>query len=448
MVEIIGFRALRFAPDAIGSYADVTAPPYDIINDRELRRLWECHPFNVVRLILPAGDLPVEQREEGYRRAAERLRAWKRQGILVADARPSLYLYRQRFHLPDGQPKTRQGFFGLARLTDWGQGICRHELTLPGPVTDRLRLLEACRANLSSAFGLYSDPQQEVVGVLAAEAEGRPPEVEVTDDAQVWHGLWPVSNRQAIRVVGELLRDRPVVIADGHHRYTAALAYRNCQRAACPHAEQPAPWDYVLFYLDAFEDPGLAILPTHQVVCGLNGFVPATWLEHLAERWTVHKLPDLGALVQALAARDGAPQVALGVVVAGGHCYLLEVGRPAAREAPEEALDVSVLRRELIAPLLGQHGAVADLERHLRYTHSAQEASAWVSGGQADVAFILRATPLEQVRAVALAGRVMPQKSTYFYPKLLSGLVFYDHTERNDRACPLAERAISEERTF
>ena len=426
MVEIIGFPALRYAPTRVGSLAGVIAPPYDVIDDEELRRLWASGPHNAVRLILPAGDLPPAERSGGYGLAAERLRAWKEQGILVPDPQPSIYLYRQRFTLPGEGPRVRQGFFALVRLTGWGAGIHPHEGTLPGPVCDRLQLLEACQANLGSIFGLYADPQQEVMAALLEGVDERAPAAEGVDGHGIWHGLWPVSEPGVLRRVTSLLRQRPVVVADGHHRYTAALTYRDRKRAADGAAGQVSPWDYALFCLYAFEEPGLVVLPTHQVVAGLRGFDA----DRLAAEpdLTGHELPSLAALLEALARPAPADVAVVGVVVRGPRYRLLELERPAQPATPEEALDVSLLRRRLVEPLLRRHGAGTHLEPHLRYSHQAEQAAAWVVAGQADVAFLVRPTPLDQVRAVALAGRLMPQKSTYFYPKVYSGLVFYDHT--------------------
>ncbi len=440
MVDISGFRALRYAPSFRASLSEVVAPPYDVVGREQLRRLWEQNPHNVVRLILPAADLPPAERERGYVLAAERLRGWKDEGILIPDEQPSLYLYRQQFRLPNGEEKLRQGFFALVRLAAWGDGIYRHELTLPGPVSDRLRLLEACGANLCSIFGLYSDPKGEVIGWLTRAAECREPAGEAVDDRGVWHGLWQVSDPAVLRAVSAAMRDRPVVIADGHHRYTAALEYRNLRRTT-DHSGGPAPWDYVLMYLDALEDPGLVVMPTHQVVHSLASFTPPQFLAFMEHRFAVFEQPSLAALLEKLVQLGEAPEVVLGVVLRGARYYLLIAARPASPEAPEEALDVSVLRRWAVQPLLELYGADGDLEAHLRYTHEAPEAAAWVSTGQADVAFLLRPTRLEDVWSIALANRVMPQKSTYFYPKLLSGLVLYDHALWQEDPRPLAERA-------
>ncbi|MDI7276290.1 MAG: DUF1015 domain-containing protein [Anaerolineae bacterium] len=443
MVDILGFRALRYSPSFAASLSEVVAPPYDVIDPCQLRQLWGRNPYNVVRLILPAADLPPAEHDRGYRLAAERLQSWKDRGILVADAQPSLYLYRQHFRLPSGEERVRQGFFALARLTEWGGGIYRHELTLQGPISDRLRLLNACQANLSSVFGLYSDPHGEVIECLTGAADGLPPISEAVDDRGVWHGLWQVSDPRVLRAVAGLVRDRPVVVADGHHRYTAALEYRNRQRARGRNGRDHAPWDHVLLYLGALEDPGLVVLPTHRVVHSLRGFAPARFVAAMQEGFAVHEQPSLAALLERLASLVDAPGVVLGAALQGARYYLLETARPASPQAPEEALDVSVVRRRIVEPLLAQHRADADLAAHLRYTHDASEAAAWVSTGHADLALLLRPTPLEQVRSIALANRVMPQKSTYFYPKLLSGLVFYDYALWQEDPSPLAQPAAS-----
>lgn len=424
MVDIMPFRALRYAHPFSDPLSSVVAPPYDVIGPAELKQLWERSQHNVVRLIRPAADLPAAERERGYHLAPERLRTWKKEGVLVPDDRPSLYFYRQRFRLSGGQMRTRHGFFALVRLTEWGEGVFRHELTLPGPVSDRVRLLGACQANLSPVFGLYSDPEQEVTGLLVEGSEDVPPIGEVQDDHGVWHGLWQVSDPAIIGRVVAFLRERSVVIADGHHRYTAALQYRNSCRAA-GHADGEAiPSDYALFYLGALEDPGLAILPTHQVLHGLAGFTPEGFRALMEDHFSIKEEQDPAAVLDGLTESQDA---LLGAVVQGGPGYLLRAARPENPAAPEEALDVSLLRRYAVEPLLRHYDAVGNLEGHLRYTHDAAEAAGWVRAGEANVAFIVRSTPLEQVRTVALARRVMPQKSTYFHPKPLTGLVFFDH---------------------
>jgi uncharacterized protein (DUF1015 family) len=233
-------------------------------------------------------------------------------------------------------------------------------------------------------------------------------------------------------------------VADGHHRYTAALQYRNRRRLAGPNGGHTAPWDYVLFYLGAVEDPGLVILPTHQALRGLDGTSSESLLGRLGAHFALHEEPALAALLLKLSTLADAPEVVLGAVVQGSRYYLLQASRPERPGAPEDSLDVSTLRRWGVEPLLEACGAPADLEAHLRYTHEAPEAAAWVSTGQADVAFILRPTPLAQVQSVALAGRVMPQKSTYFYPKLLSGMVFYDYACWRPEVCPTREQKVPE----
>ncbi|MGQ9681534.1 MAG: DUF1015 domain-containing protein [Anaerolineae bacterium] len=422
MVEVRAFPAVRYTPSFKGDYGQLVAPPYDVIGPADLQRLWDRSPYNVVRLILPAGDLLPDQRDRGYQLAAERLRRWKAEGVLVADPNPALYYYRQQFQLAHGRRLTRQGFFALARLTEWNQGIYRHELTLPGPVSDRIRLLEECHANLSSIFGLYSDPTHEVAAMMAERAEAVPPAVEVVDDGGVAHALWVLDEPALVQRVTSLLRDRPIVVADGHHRYTAALEYRNRRRAEGQ--EGLASWDYVLFYLTALEDPGLVILPTHQVLHGLPGFGAERFVTAMQSAFTVQELPTLTVLMEHLDRSETEPDVFLGAVAREGRCFLLQASRP--QTALEDALDVAILRRWAVAPLLADNSSAANVEAHLRYTHDAAEAAAWVTGGEADVAFLLRPTPLDAVRTLALAHKVMPQKSTYFWPKVLSGLVIHD----------------------
>ncbi len=419
MPSLRPFRALRYDP-AAGDPAALISPPYDVITPDQQARLLARHPRNSVRLDLPAEE-PGDEPGARYRRAAAALAAWQADGTLRRDARPALYVYEQAYRLPGTlEPRTQRGVFVELRLEPYGPtgSIRPHERTLGGPKADRLALLRATHANLSPIVGLYRSPDGasaallETLTVAAAD-------VEACADDGVRHRLWivPVEEGAVERPAAELFAAAaggPLTIADGHHRYETALAYRD---------ERPAA-DHVLALLFDVAATELTILPTHRLV---RGEPSGEELLEAAERlFRVERLASAEDLLRRLEGpRDGQRlglyTRGLGALLSPRH-EALEPLLPAGAPDVLRWLDVSVLAAALEA-LLGVDGE-ATAGGHLAYEKDAREAVAAVDRAGAASAFLLDHTPVEAVLAVAEAGELLPQKSTYFYPKPATGLVF------------------------
>ncbi len=431
MPEIRPFRALRYDPETVGDPGQVVAPPYDVIGADLQRALLARHPRNAVRLDLPQGE-PGEDPDERYRRAARTLTAWRSDGTLRKDPRPSVYVYEQVYRVPGTHvERTERGFFARLRIEPFGPGssVLPHERTLSGPREDRYRLLRATGINTSPVVGLYEDPSGGARAALAAVA-ATTPVTDISDDDGVRHRLWVAPDEGEGSAAATLVAAAaagPVFIADGHHRYETAVRYRDERRTAS--TEQDPAFDFLLMlFLDAADR--LTVLPTHRVVRGIG----PDGLAHLSGR-----LPGLftvtEATPEAMVARfEAAGELAggagrFGLVTREGS-WLLEACRDAftalattGNEAVR-ALDVSLLAATLDHVLGIDAAAVAGGER-ITYTKSAAEAVALVASGAdgVDAAFLLEPTPVASIVAVARDGDVMPQKSTYFYPKALTGLV-------------------------
>jgi uncharacterized protein (DUF1015 family) len=425
MATIKPFRALHYNPTAVPSLAAVIAPPYDVIDDAHWQRLHDRDPHNIIRLIL-------NRDSDRYASAAQTLSAWWRERILVQDERPALYYYVQNFTVPDLGSLERRGLIAAVRLERFGEGsIYPHERTFARAKEDRMRLVDACRTNLSPIFGVYAHHVETGAAaerVRAAQA----PWIDLTDEIGERHRVWRIDDAATLQAMTESLAGAPVFIADGHHRYEVALAYRDRRREQGD-VDPAAPHNFVLMYLGAMEDPGLVILPTHRVLRSLPDRGPSTRDQlgryFVSERYP-HTAEALTAMTAALEAPDAVPSV--GVCVKGDKSLeLLRVRdgvldevlgsvHPTVRCLGVTVLDALVLRR-----ILGIDCTAAAQAGELRYTHRAAEAVDLVDRGEADAAFLMRPPSMREVEAVCLAGETMPEKSTYFYPKLLSGLVLH-----------------------
>ena len=440
MPDLRPFRALRFEPSSVGDLGAVVAPPYDVIDAPTRAGLVARHQANVVRL-----DLPVEELGDGlddrYRRAARTLAAWRSDGTLRKDPHPSIYIYEQRYLVPGTDvERVQRGFFARLRLESYGpeSGVLPHERTLSGPKEDRYKLLRATGVNTSPVVALFDDPSGATEERLAAVAAG-PPDVDVTDDDGVCHRMWalPASGDGPASVVaGQLLAAAgagPITIADGHHRYETALRYRDERRMTRSCDEDPA-FDYVLALLLEATKQILTVLPTHRLVRGIGSDGAAQLLARAPELFDVTPVASGADLVAAFAGSDagaagGRGRVGLwtrsggAVLTARRSAFdpLLPTGGEAVR-----GLDVSMLGAALeqLAGIDAAAVAAGDVE----YTKSAADAIHAVDAGTGiDAAFLLEPTPVASIEAVAREGDVMPQKSTYFYPKALTGLVINPH---------------------
>ena len=411
MAEIQPLRALRYDPSVAGPLQDLIAPPYDVIDAEQRAELVARSPYNVVAIDLPVGYHP-------YEHAAAAFAHWRRCGAVVEDEGPALWALRQDYTGPDGRQLTRQGFLCRVRVTDYGPGLIRpHERTHPGPKEDRLKLTRATRTNLSPIFSLYSDPERTAWRALEPHTQAEP-WGEATDDEGTRNRLWRVGDETAIAAVTSALAGVELLIADGHHRYETARAYAEEIGGEGPHR-------YVLMCLVALQDPGLTVFPTHRLVKDTTPAQQEALAATLKADFEIERADDLDP------GKPGGP-LALGYLDAHfKQPYRLTLKDQNIADAalagmpePYRCLDAAVLEALLLkGPLELTDDDISHLHR-FGYARTAQQARELVESGAFDLAFVLRPTPVEQVREVAEAGVSMPPKSTYFFPKLPTGLVF------------------------
>jgi uncharacterized protein (DUF1015 family) len=431
MSEIIPFKALRYDPHQV-KQEDVLTQPYDKITPEMQTKYYERSAHNLVRIILGKSGETDTDVFNVYTRAAEYLHDWRSGGILKQDAEPGIYAYAQTFTIPGtADLAERRGLIALGRIHDYTDGVVyRHELTHSGPRVDRLNLLRATRAHFGQIFMLYSDPQRQVEALLRAKTEDDP-DTSVLDEYETLHRLWRIHDPALIQAVQQSIRDKKLLIADGHHRYETALAYRDERRAQSGSADTNAAHEFVMMTLVPMESRGLVILPTHRVVHGLATFDRERMLE-AAERFFDIDRIDLrteSRSATTLLSEAGANGTAFVAVTRQGP-YLMRAKKTAVEEALGQVsdlqrnLDVVQLHRIMLERVLGiSEEAIRNLQ-NVRYERDAFEAISWVRQG-ANVAFLMNPAKIEQVRDIAFAGQVLPQKSTDFYPKLLSGLTIY-----------------------
>ena len=413
MAEVRPLNALHYNLAAVPSLADVIAPPYDVIDDRRRAQLLARSPFNVVEIDLPRAP----EGGDPYEHAAETLEEWALQGILTADRDPALWALAQEFEGPDGVRRTRRALLCRVRVTDYGPGLVRpHERTQPGPKQDRLRLTEATRHNLSPIFSLHpGDAWRHVEAFTRAE-----PWAEVVDDDGMTHRVWRIDDPEAHRTVAAQLADAELLIADGHHRYETARAYADAIGGDGNHR-------YTLMALVALEDPGLAVFGYHRLLSNLGEPGPR---EALRDAILAAFEVDEVSLERLDPAGDDGIGV-FGYIDAhhrrGFRLRLkdpagLAAAMPHASEA-HRTLDAAILETLLLRDALGMTSEDIEAKRGIGYTASAERALAALDEG-VHAAFLMRPTSVDQVRAVAAAGETMPPKSTYFYPKVPTGIVF------------------------
>jgi uncharacterized protein (DUF1015 family) len=413
MATIEPFRALHYDRDRVGGLQPVVAPPYDVIDDAQRADLLARSPHNVVEI-----DLPVSA-DDPYAHAAAVFEQWQRDGVLVRDEEPALWALEQDYTGPDGQRRTRHGFFARVKVEDYGSGRIRpHERTHPGPKEDRLRLTRATKANLSPIFSLYDDPAGAAWGALAAHLDDAPWS-EVTDEDGTAHRLWRVADEEAIANVTAALAPAELLIADGHHRYETARVY---------HEEGGA--GHVLMCLVALQDPGLTVFPTHRLLTGLDDGRREALRDTIQRDFEVE--PVDAAQLEPSGDGGGWGRVQMGYLDAHHRRPLMltlrdpEIAAAALpdKPAPYRALDTAVLEALVLEGALGMSEDDISHLNGLDYARNAEQARERVESGAAEAAFFMGATPVERVRDVAATGESMPPKSTYFFPKVLTGMVF------------------------
>jgi uncharacterized protein (DUF1015 family) len=437
MAYIAPFRALRYDPARV-DLTRVVTQPYDKITPAMQNRYYDADPHNLVRIILGKPQATDHLGENIYTRAAASFQDWRQRGIFLQDPQQSLYQYIQRFHPPGGGAELeRRGFIALGKIEDYSAGVVhRHEQTLAKPKADRLELLRATRAHFGQLFMLYSDPAAEIDGVLSANsAEDMEIGIEVRDEYGVLHQVRRVSDRALVELVRGRMRDKKLIIADGHHRYETAINYRNERRAthgpASASSELP-PYELVMMTFINMNSPGLVILPTHRVVHGLDSFSPDALRDRARDYFGVEEVDpsiDPARAVRILREARQAGTALLGVTA--NRAFLFDTPRALASNLfrgfslRQQSLDVVQLHKCLLEGVLGiSEEAIRD-QTNISYVRDAAEALARVREGAANAAFLMNPVPMQQVRDIAFAGEVLPQKSTDFYPKLLSGLTIY-----------------------
>jgi uncharacterized protein (DUF1015 family) len=433
MAHIEPFRAFRYQSTKV-ALDQVATQPYDKITPAMQDRYYAASPYNLVRIILgkrQSGDGPENS---PYTRAAESFRDWRREGILRQDPEPSIYRYVQRFSAPsptssDVLQFERQGFIALGKIEDYSAGVVfRHEQTLAKPKADRLDLLRATGAHFGQIFMLYDDPGAEVEQALAL---ADPPTMEMTDEYGVSHLVWKISDPHTINEVRNKMREKKLIIADGHHRYETALTYRNERRAGENAEASPVPYEFVMMTFVNMASPGLLILPTHRVIHGLANFSADNFKAGASRFFSVDETdhdvsPERASSMLREAGQTGTAMMAL----TSDRAFLLS--RP---KTPHEVfknvslrqqcLDVVQLHKCLLEQVLGISEAAIRDQTNVSYIRDSEEAINSVRSGKANVTFLMNPVKMQQMRDIAFAGEVLPQKSTDFYPKLLSGLTIY-----------------------
>ncbi len=414
------FKGILYNPELLTSADGLICPPYDVVSPAFQQKLYNCSPFNAIRL-----ELPMEA--DPYEAAASRLAEWLQAGELQHDSVPAIYPYFQTFEDSDGVSHTRCGFFAAMRLYDFSEKkVLAHEKTLSGPKADRLNLFRKTKTNISSIFGLYADESKTAERVMKRFAGANEPVIDAEFQG-VKNRMWRITDPELVAQFQHSVQERAVYIADGHHRYDTGVNYRNERAAANPSHTGQEPYNFILTYLANIHDEGLLIFPIHRLVHSLAGFDLAVLKTALEEHFTLTDLQDRADVKRFL---DREPSNFTYGVVSTGSVFGITL-----KSNPETLVDPSrpeVLRRLglvllhdlILGKLLGISQEAMAKQSNLLYVHDDREVFEAVESGKVQVGFVVKPTTVEQVLAVSETGEVMPQKSTFFYPKIMTGLVF------------------------
>ena len=441
MAIVSPFRGIHYDGKKVGDLSEVVAPPYDVISPEEQKRLHLRNLRNIVWIdfgMEKEGDGPSENK---YTRAAGYFRTWRSEGTLVRDGSPAFYYYEQEFSIPGRGDFVRKGFLGALRLSAFGEGtVFPHEKTHSRPKEDRLRLMRATQAHMSPIFALYSDPSDKVASALIGKAK-RAPDFLATDDLGVKHRVWTVDDPAVLAATAGQMRDRKIFIADGHHRYETALAFRDEMREKHGMRKEAA-YEHVLMFLCNMDDEGIVILPTHRGVHSLEGFTEESFAEKVRARLPMETRK--GSPEDAMRAVEAAGREGKAIAwSAGGDQFHLVTFPDLPRFCEERlsgfpaslrTLDVVMLHGFLFEQVLGITPEAVTAGQHVRYYKDPAVAAADLAGGSIQAAFFLNPVTVEEFRDVSLSGHVLPQKTTFFYPKILTGLLI--HSVRGDETLP------------
>jgi len=434
MAGIAPFRGIRYNAHKVGDLSKVVTQPYDRIGPELQEEYYALHPYNLVRLIQGRKHEDDTADQNVYTRAREYYQAWIDAGYLQREGKQALYVYHQTFTLPDGSQRTRKAFVAALRLVDFSEEIVLpHERTLSGPKIDRLNLMRATAFDFEQIFMLYPDAENRINALLDAATAGKAPDEDVEElfEKDVRQQLWVVDDADVVAsVMGEMAPKTGLIIADGHHRYETALNYRNEMRAKHPEAPANAAFNSVMICFVSMDDPGLVILPTHRLIYGYKAKTTSQILDGAGRYFEVTPLAGRDELEKALSQATGEDR-RLGFY--DGRYFLLRlISRVSMDElVPERAaewrqLDVSILHELLIERVMGITKKQVEAKEHLDYYRNLDEALARVDSGEGTCVFILNPTRIGEVKACSDRGEKMPQKSTDFYPKMISGMVMMD----------------------
>jgi len=434
MADIIPFKGIRYNKELIKDPNLVMTPPYDVISPAQQEMYYNRDEYNMIKLDL-VKELPTDtDKDNRYTRASNTFSQWLSNRVMVGEERPSIYFYEVSY-TKYGPEKTMKGFIALCRLEEFGKGkVVPHEYTLSKPKSDRLNLLRSCQANFSLIFSLYSSPDGTINKALEGSLKNSPPDTDVVDDNGDRHRLWVVSDPSIIEAVQNSMKDKTVYIADGHHRYEASFNYRNEARRK----GGEGAYDYVMMFFANMDEPGLTVLPTHRLIFGVSEDNMNSLYDNLGKYFRIKDFGfsngnESGARKQLLDAlkKAGPQDHYLGIYRKGENKYsLLELkGEDILLDIKTDKplswrrLDVSILQSLILQDILGFSEESISRQENLCYVKDFDDSIRKVCDEEYQAAFILNATKIEEIRDVTETGERMPQKSTYFYPKCLTGLV-------------------------
>lgn len=430
MAEIFPFRGVLYNQEKIPNLEEVVAPPYDIISCEEQEALYEKNPHNCIRLILGKEYPEDNAKNNRYTRAADCFKEWQEEGILIRDEKPAIYLYEQDYILGDGRKKTLKGFISLIRLVDYEKGVVLpHETTFSKPTEDRLNLTRACLANFSSIFGLYSDVHDEVNQVL--NSKRNKPAIDITTNDRIVHRLTRIEDEGLIKKISKIMKDKQIIIADGHHRYKTALRFRNEMRQKFG-LKGPEGFNHTMIFLVNIHDPGLTVLPAHRVIRNIDGLSLASLEKNVKKYFELESFREKEKMFERLKI-CGRTDHAFGMYVKGSKEYHLMILRDGAEFEKMVEIDMSRDWKRLDATVLHilfidhilhiSREKVKKQQVEIDYIKDREKALRMVDAGDYQTALFMNPTKILQVERIAQNREKMPQKSTYFYPKPLTGLV-------------------------
>jgi uncharacterized protein (DUF1015 family) len=433
MAVLLPFQGIRYNGNKVKDLRKAVCPPYDVIDAQAQDRFYHAHEYNIIRVELGKENPDDSPTNNRYTRAAAFLKDWIKQGVLERDSEPSLYLYKLDYLLPTKEKKTLKGFFSLVQLEEIGKGkIFPHEFTFPKAKQDRLRLMRACLANTSPIFMLYSDPAGDRIAALERAVDEAHPLINFVGEEEIRHRLWKISTPSVVTTLCDSMKDHPLFIADGHHRYETALNFMGEMREK-DHSPGPKPYDAVFIFCSNMDDAGISLLPIHRVILNPLPCDLKTLKHRLAQSFDVTHMDFNNTTESRIRnklfeemSKAGQSATVFGMYAGSEQSFHLLKLKP--EFAPKtakalEALDVSIFQKNILEGALGITDPAAKKEGQVQFVKDAEKAIKSVQNGSAGLVFFLNPTKIRQVRDVVLVGDRMPQKSTYFYPKPLTGLV-------------------------